>query len=137
MEIRPSKSMSLFSDGSIRATPPFRAALLPVNAKPANSATAARHTAARGTLKAVKNVNEKIAKKITGMDPFDQTAVDDAMIDLDGDRMHKNHLGANAILGVSMAVCVAAANPRAFLCTATSRSSMERRSSLSRARCAM
>lgn len=66
----------------------------------------------KGTLKAVKNVNEKIAKKIAGMDPFDQTAVDDAMIELDGDRMHKNHLGANAILGVSMAVCVAAANSK-------------------------
>ena len=66
----------------------------------------------KGTLKAVKNVNEKIAKKgkgIIGMDAFDQTAVDDKMIELDGDRMHKNHLGANAILAVSMAVCVAAA----------------------------
>jgi len=66
----------------------------------------------KGTTKAVKNVNEKIAKKgkgIIGMDAFDQTAVDDKMIELDGDRMHKNHLGANAILAVSMAVCVAAA----------------------------
>ena len=66
----------------------------------------------KGTLKAVKNVNEKIAKKgkgIIGMDAFDQTAVDDKMIELDGDRMHKNTLGANAILAVSMAVCVAAA----------------------------
>ena len=66
----------------------------------------------KGTLKAVKNVNEKIAKKgkgIIGMDAFDQTAVDNKMIELDGDRMHKNTLGANAILAVSMAVCVAAA----------------------------
>ena len=66
----------------------------------------------KGTLKAVKNVNEKIAKKgkgIIGMDAFDQIAVDNKMIELDGDRMHKNTLGANAILAVSMAVCVAAA----------------------------
>ena len=66
----------------------------------------------KGTTKAVNNVNEKIAKKgkgIIGMDAFDQKAVDDKMIELDGDRMHKNHLGANAILAVSMAVCVAAA----------------------------
>ena len=43
------------------------------------------------------------------MDPSKQTEVDDAMIALDGNRMLKNKLGANAILGVSMAVCVAAA----------------------------
>lgn len=63
----------------------------------------------KGTTKAVKNVNEKIAKKIKGMDANDQKAVDDAMIELDGDRMKKDTLGANAILAVSMAVCVAAA----------------------------
>ena len=63
----------------------------------------------KGTQTAVKNVNTKIAKKIVGMDPSKQTEVDDAMIELDGNRMLKNTLGANAILGVSMAVCVAAA----------------------------
>ena len=63
----------------------------------------------KGTLTAVKNVNNKIAKKIVDMDPADQTAVDNAMIELDGNRMLKNTLGANAILGVSMAVCCAAA----------------------------
>ena len=63
----------------------------------------------KGTQTAVKNVNTKIAKKIVGMDPANQTEVDDAMIALDGNRMLKNTLGANAILGVSMAVCVAAA----------------------------
>ncbi|MBQ3779783.1 MAG: phosphopyruvate hydratase, partial [Fibrobacter sp.] len=63
----------------------------------------------KGTQTAVKNVNTKIAKKIVGMDPSKQTEVDDAMIALDGNRMLKNTLGANAILGVSMAVCVAAA----------------------------
>ena len=63
----------------------------------------------KGTLKAVENVNKKIAKKITGMDVTKQRAIDDAMIELDGDRMLKNTLGANAILAVSMAVCDAAA----------------------------
>ncbi|WP_308602996.1 phosphopyruvate hydratase [uncultured Fibrobacter sp.] len=63
----------------------------------------------KGTLKAVKNVNEKIAKKIAGMDVSKQKEIDDAMIELDGNRMLKNKLGANAILAVSMAVCDAAA----------------------------
>ncbi len=63
----------------------------------------------KGTLKAVKNVNEKIAKKIAGMDVSKQKEIDDAMIALDGNRMLKNKLGANAILAVSMAVCDAAA----------------------------
>lgn len=63
----------------------------------------------KGTKKAVKNVNEKIAKKIIGMDVSKQVEIDDVMIALDGNRMLKNKLGANAILGVSMAVCDAAA----------------------------
>lgn len=66
----------------------------------------------KGTLKAVKNVNTKIANKIIGMDAFDQRGVDEAMIALDGNQMLKNTLGANAILGTSMAVCVAAANEK-------------------------
>ncbi len=63
----------------------------------------------KGVLKAVKNVNETIAKKILGMDALDQAAVDKAMIDLDG-TPNKSKLGANAILGVSLAVARAAAD---------------------------
>lgn len=63
----------------------------------------------KGVLKAVANVNETLAPEIIGMDALDQAAVDKAMIALDGTEM-KSKLGANAILGVSLAVARAAAN---------------------------
>ena len=62
----------------------------------------------KGVLKAVKNVREKIAKEILGMDATDQVLIDKTMIALDGTD-NKKKLGANAILGVSMAVSKAAA----------------------------
>ncbi len=62
----------------------------------------------KGVLKAVENVMEKIAPEVLGRDALDQAALDQAMIDLDGTRS-KGKLGANAILGVSMAVARAAA----------------------------
>jgi enolase len=62
----------------------------------------------KGVQKAVRNVNEKIAPTVIGMEAFDQLAVDQAMIELDGTPT-KNQLGANAILGVSIAVAKAAA----------------------------
>ncbi|CAG1066098.1 enolase [uncultured bacterium] len=62
----------------------------------------------KGVQKAVKNVREKIAKEILGMDATDQVLIDKTMIDLDGTG-NKKKLGANAILGVSMAVSKAAA----------------------------
>lgn len=62
----------------------------------------------KGVEKAVANVNEIIAPKLEGMDAFDQPAVDALMIELDGTH-NKGKLGANAILGVSMAVARAAA----------------------------
>jgi enolase len=62
----------------------------------------------KGVLTAVKNVNETIAPEILGMDARQQAELDRLMIDLDGTEM-KTKLGANAILGVSMAVCRAAA----------------------------
>lgn len=63
----------------------------------------------RGVLKAVKNVREVIAPKIAGMDPTKQADIDRMMIELDGTE-NKSRLGANAILGVSLAVAHAAAN---------------------------
>ena len=63
----------------------------------------------KGVTKAVANVNGEIAEAIIGMDVFEQRFVDEAMIELDG-TPNKERLGANAILGVSMAVAVAAAN---------------------------
>lgn len=63
----------------------------------------------KGVLKAVENVNTTIASEIVGMSVFEQNAIDKAMIDLDG-TPNKSKLGANAILGVSLAVAKAAAN---------------------------
>ncbi len=63
----------------------------------------------RGVLKAVTNVNEPIAKAITGMLASDQAAIDHKLIELDG-TANKSYLGANAILGVSLAVAQAAVN---------------------------
>ncbi|WP_169763679.1 phosphopyruvate hydratase [Campylobacter mucosalis] len=62
----------------------------------------------KGVLNAVSNVNEKIAEAIIGLDAFNQKAVDDEMLALDGTDNYSN-LGANAVLGVSMAVARAAA----------------------------
>ncbi len=63
----------------------------------------------KGVLKAVANVNEVIAEELIGMDALDQMGIDQMMIALDGTE-NKTKLGANAILGVSMAVCRAAAS---------------------------
>lgn len=63
----------------------------------------------KGVLKAVENVNEIIAPEIIGMRADDQVGVDQALLDLDGTPFKKK-LGANAILGVSLAVARAAAN---------------------------
>ena len=62
----------------------------------------------KGVLQAVANVNEKIAPALVGMSIFDQVGVDKAMIELDGTAT-KSNLGANAILGVSLATAHAAA----------------------------
>jgi len=62
----------------------------------------------KGVLKAVANVNQTIAPKLVGMDPAHQAEIDRLMIELDG-TPNKSTLGANAILGVSMAVARAAA----------------------------
>jgi len=62
----------------------------------------------KGVLKAVDNVNEIIAEEITGMEVTDQVGIDQRMLDLDGTE-YKSKLGANAILGVSLAVAKAAA----------------------------
>lgn len=62
----------------------------------------------QGVLQAVNNVKGEIAKAIIGMDPMQQKKIDQAMIALDGTE-NKSRLGANAILGVSLAVCRAAA----------------------------
>ncbi len=67
----------------------------------------------KGVLKAVDHVNETIAPKLIGMDALDQVGIDQLMIELDGTE-NKGNLGANAILGVSMAVAHAAADALAI-----------------------
>lgn len=62
----------------------------------------------KGVLKAVSNVNTIIAPKLIGKSVFDQRSIDGLMLELDGTE-NKDKLGANAILGVSMAVCRAGA----------------------------
>lgn len=69
----------------------------------------AKRYGGKGVEKAVENVNEKIAPRVVGLNVFDQAYIDKTMIDLDG-TPNKSVLGANAILGVSMAVARAAAN---------------------------
>ena len=64
--------------------------------------------AGKGVSKAVDNVNGELAAAVNGMDPADQEALDRAMIDLDG-TPNKGRLGANAILGISLAAAKAAA----------------------------
>ena len=63
----------------------------------------------KGVTKAVDNVNDEISEELLGWDATDQMGIDTALIDLDGTD-HKSRLGANAILGTSLAVAKAAAN---------------------------
>ncbi len=63
----------------------------------------------KGVKKAVDNVNKKIAKKLINMNVYDQKTIDKTLIELD-DTPNKSNLGANAILGVSLAVAKAASN---------------------------
>ena len=63
----------------------------------------------KGVLQAVEAVNEEIAAELLGMDATDQVGIDELLIELDGTE-NKSRLGANAILGVSLAVAKAAAN---------------------------
>ena len=67
----------------------------------------------KGVQKAVDNVNDEIASEVVGLDAFDQVTIDKMMIELDG-TVNKAKLGANAILGVSLAVAKSAANSLAI-----------------------
>ncbi|MEW6601708.1 MAG: phosphopyruvate hydratase [Nitrospirota bacterium] len=67
-----------------------------------------RRFAGKGVLKAVKNINEKIAPRVIGIEADEQVYIDNLMISMDGTK-NKSKLGANAILGVSLAVAKAAA----------------------------
>jgi enolase len=70
-----------------------------------------RNYMGKGVLKAVSNVNNIISKKIVGLSVFDQESIDNLMIKIDG-TPNKANLGANAILGVSLALAKAASNAK-------------------------
>ncbi|MDA0902111.1 MAG: phosphopyruvate hydratase [Proteobacteria bacterium] len=98
----------LLSDGSLGiAAVPSGASTGSLEACELRDGDAKRYLG-KGVLKAVANVNGAIAKQIADLDPFNQAQIDAAMIKLDGSD-NKSNLGANAILGVSMAVAKAAA----------------------------
>ncbi|MFI4912548.1 MAG: phosphopyruvate hydratase [Sedimentisphaeraceae bacterium JB056] len=98
----------LLDDGSFgRAAVPSGASTGAFEAVELRDGDKARYLG-KGCLKAVQNVNEAIAPEIIGMNALDQEGVDNAMIALDGTD-NKGKLGANAVLGVSLAVAKAAA----------------------------
>ena len=72
----------------------------------------------KGVEKAVENVNGEIAEALVGLNALDQVSVDNIMIELDG-TPNKSRLGANAMLGVSLAVAKAAAEAPEWHCTTT------------------
>ncbi len=98
----------MLEDGSLgRAAVPSGASTGAYEAVELRDGDKARYQG-KGTLKAVENVNNIIANEIIGLDALDQNDIDDIMLKLDG-TPNKAKLGANAILGVSMAVAKAAA----------------------------
>lgn len=98
----------LLSDGSLgRAAVPSGASTGTAEAVELRDGDRSRYMG-KGVRKAVNNVNEVIAKKVRGMDPSEQKEIDSLMIKLDGTK-NKGNLGANAILGVSLAAAKAAA----------------------------
>ena len=99
--------------------PPCPRAPRRASSRPPSCATAARRGAARASRRAVANVNGEIAEAVHGLDALDQAGLDRALIELDG-TPNKSRLGANAILGVSLAAAHAAAAEEACRCGATS-----------------
>ncbi len=108
--IRPSRSTSTLADGSFgRAGVPSGASTGVHEAWELRDGDKTKVYLGKGVSQAVDNVNESLADELVGMDALDQAAVDRRMIELDGTENKKN-LGANAILGVSLAVAHAAAD---------------------------
>ena len=98
----------VLDDGSFgRAAVPSGASTGAFEAVELRDAESARYLG-KGVRQAVDNVNEAIAEEVVGLDATDQRSVDSAMIELDG-TPNKGNLGANAVLGVSLAVARAAA----------------------------
>lgn len=92
-------------DGTFRAAVPSGASTGAYEALELRDGDKQRYNG-KGVLKAVDNINSIIAPAVKGVDVTDQTNFDSIMLDLDGTE-NKSKLGANAILGVSMAACMA------------------------------
>ena len=107
MATRPSRSR-WSSTPAPPAGPRCRPARPPASTRRSSCATAASASAARASQTAVGNVNGEIADALDGVDAFEQRFIDDQLVDLDGTD-NKARLGANAILGTSLAVAKAAA----------------------------
>lgn len=106
---RPSRSKSR-RHRAPTAVRPYPAAPRPANTKRSNCATAIpRRYGGKGVQKAVENVNRTLAPLLTGMSVLDQTGIDRALLAADHTPT-KSNLGANALLGVSLAAAHAAAN---------------------------
>ncbi|MGI6611574.1 MAG: phosphopyruvate hydratase [Limnochordia bacterium] len=99
----------ILADGSMgRAAVPSGASTGAFEAVELRDADATRYLG-KGVLKAVDNVNQILAPEVQGLDALDQVGIDNLMIELDGTH-NKGRLGANAILGTSLAVAKAAAS---------------------------
>ena len=120
----PRLKSTAFSKTASSAAPSFPPALRPASTKRSNCATATRSDyLGKGVLKAVANVNEKIAPVLIGKDATQQSQIDTLMQSMDGTK-NKSKLGANAMLGVSLAVARAGADrARPVPCSDTSAAS--------------
>ncbi len=102
------QAVVVLSDGSIGSTAvPSGASTGSLEAVELRDGDPSRYSGL-GVLRAVENINTEIAECVLKLDPFEQSTIDNALIDLDG-TTNKSRLGANAILGVSLAIARASA----------------------------
>eukprot|EP00897_Mesotaenium_endlicherianum_P010473 jgi/Mesen1/9454/ME000627S08847 len=104
----PTVEVDLVTDGNFRAAVPSGASTGIYEALELRDGDKSKY-GGKGVLKAVNNINDIIAPKLIGVDPRNQADIDAIMLELDG-TYNKSQLGANAILGVSLAVCIAGAS---------------------------
>ncbi len=102
------QAVVVLSDGSIGSTAvPSGASTGSLEAVELRDSDPSRYSGL-GVLRAVENINTEISECVFKLDPFEQSTIDNALIDLDG-TTNKSRLGANAILGVSLAIARASA----------------------------
>ena len=104
----PTVEVSCFVDGELRGQAAVPSGASTGSYEAVELRDGGEHWLGKGVVTAVSNVNGEIRDAIVGMDPSDQNAIDTMMLELDGTR-NKSRLGANAILGISLAMSHAAA----------------------------